>query len=40
MVLSTMNLTAGSELTLNVDQVGSTFAGSGLTIMLTGTRRY
>jgi hypothetical protein len=29
-----------AELSLNVDQVGSTFAGSGLTVILTGTRKY
>lgn len=40
MVMSTTNLTAGSELMVSVDQVGSTFAGSGLTIMLNGTRKY
>ncbi len=40
MVLSTTNLTAGSEITVSVDQTGSTFSGSGLTIMLSGTRKY
>jgi hypothetical protein len=40
MVLSTTDLGIGSEITVSVDQVGSTFAGSGLTIMLNGTRKY
>lgn len=33
-------LAVESEITIDIDQVGSTFAGSGLTIMLNGTRRY
>ncbi len=37
---STTNLTAGSTLTLDLTQVGSTFAGSGLTLLLNGLRRY
>ncbi len=39
-VLSTTNIPATSEMTVDIDQVGSTFAGSGLTIMLNGTRKY
>lgn len=34
------NLEQGSVLTLDVDQIGSTFAGSGLTLMLNGIRSY
>ncbi len=37
---SDTDLAAGSEVTVHVDQVGSTFAGSGLTILLQGTRKY
>jgi hypothetical protein len=40
---ATFSVTAipsSSELSLSVDQVGSTFAGSGLTVMLTGIRKY
>jgi hypothetical protein len=39
-VFSTTNLTVNSVLTIDIDQVGSTFAGSGITVMLKGTRRY
>ncbi len=39
-VLSTTNITLNAELSVDVTQVGSTFAGSGLTIMLNGTRKY
>lgn len=39
-VLSTTVIPVNSVLTLDVDQVGSTFAGSGVTIQLTGTRKY
>jgi hypothetical protein len=40
---ATFSVTAipgSSELSLSVDQVGSTFTGSGLTVMLTGTRKF
>ena len=39
-VFSVTNIPSGAELSVNIDQVGSTFAGSGLTIMLNGTRKY
>lgn len=39
-VLSDTILAAGSVITVDIDQVGSTFAGSGLTIMLNGVPRY
>lgn len=39
-VLSTTTLTTGSVVTVNLTQVGSTFAGSGITIQLNGTRVY
>ncbi len=39
-VISDTTLAAGSEITLDIDQIGSTFAGSGMTIMLNGVRRY
>jgi hypothetical protein len=39
-VLSTTTLDVNSVLTIDIDQVGSTFAGSGVTIMLKGTRKY
>jgi hypothetical protein len=34
------DIAMGSNVTVDLDQVGSTFAGSGLTIMLHGTRKY
>ena len=39
-VISDTTLSAGSEITVDIDQVGSAFAGSGLTIMLNGIRHY
>ncbi len=33
-------IAAGSELSIDIDQIGSTFAGSGLTIQLNGIRKY
>lgn len=39
-VFSGTILPVGSLVTLDITQVGSTFAGSGLTIILNGTRRY
>lgn len=39
-VLSTSIINQGAILTLDVTQVGSTFAGSGLTVLLNGSRRY
>jgi hypothetical protein len=39
-VISDTNIAEGSEVTVDVDQVGSTFAGSGVTVMLKGTRKY
>ena len=39
-VFSTTIIEANTVLTLDVDQIGSTFAGSGVTIMLKGTRKY
>lgn len=39
-VFSVTSLTAGSVITVNVTQVGSTFAGSGITIQLNGTRTF
>lgn len=39
-VFSATTLNEGSTITLDIDQVGSTFAGSGLTITLKGTRKY
>jgi len=39
-VLSATNLSVGDEISVAIDQVGSTTAGSGLTIMLNGTRKY
>ena len=39
-VISDATIAAGAEVTLDIDQVGSTFAGSGLTIMLHGIRKY
>jgi len=39
-VFSTTVLPADSVLTIDIDQVGSTFAGSGVTIILKGIRRY
>ncbi len=39
-VFSTTVLPANSLLTIDIDQVGSTFAGSGVTIILKGIRRY
>jgi hypothetical protein len=39
-VFSITNISSSAELSLNVDQISSTFAGSGLTIMLNGTRKY
>lgn len=39
-VFSTTILPVDSVLTIDIDQVGSTFAGSGVTVMLKGVRRY
>ncbi|MBI3331947.1 hypothetical protein HYZ99_03230 [Candidatus Peregrinibacteria bacterium] len=39
-IFSTTALTEGSVIRFSIDQVGSTIAGSGLTIMLNGTRKY
>lgn len=39
-VFSVTNIPSNAELSVNIDQVGSTFAGSGLTVMLNGTRKY
>ena len=39
-VFTTTNLPIGSVMSVDITQVGSTFAGSGLTIMLNGTRKY
>lgn len=39
-VFSTTSLPVNSVITIDIDQVGSTFAGSGVTIMLKGTRNY
>lgn len=39
-VFSGSYIPTGSLVTLDITQVGSTFAGSGLTIILNGTRRY
>jgi len=39
-VFSDTHLAKGSEITIDIDQVGSTSAGSGLTIMLNGIRHY
>ncbi len=39
-VFSTTVIPVNSVLTLDVDQIGSTFAGSGITVMLKGTRQY
>lgn len=39
-VFSTTTLEPNSVLTIDIDQVGSTFAGSGVTIMLKGIRSY
>jgi hypothetical protein len=39
-VLSITNLTGGTVITVDITQVGSTFAGSGLTIQLNGIRKY
>ncbi len=39
-VFSTTKLTEDSIITLDVDQIGSTFAGSGLTVILKGVREY
>lgn len=39
-VFSTVNVPANSTLTIDIDQVGSTFAGSGVTVMLKGIRNY
>ncbi len=39
-VFSTVDVPTNSSLTIDIDQVGSTFAGSGVTIMLNGTRKY
>ena len=39
-VLTTTTLSENAAITLDVNQVGSTFAGSGLTVMLKGVRKY
>jgi hypothetical protein len=39
-ILSVTSFAESSEVHVSVDQVGSTLAGSGLTIMLKGTRKY
>ncbi|MEI8230510.1 MAG: helix-turn-helix domain-containing protein [Candidatus Peregrinibacteria bacterium] len=39
-VLSITDLSIGSIITVDVTQIGSTFAGSGVTIQLNGTRKY
>lgn len=39
-VFSDTELAAGSEVTIDIDQVGSTLSGTGLTIILKGTRHY
>lgn len=39
-VFSSTVIPVNSVLTLDVDQIGSTFAGSGITVMLKGTRQY
>lgn len=39
-VLSDTTLAAGSRITVDIDQIGSTTGGSSLTIMLHGVRRY
>ncbi len=39
-VFSTTSLPVNSVITIDIDQIGSTFAGSGVTIMLKGTRNY
>ncbi len=39
-VFSTADVPPNSVLTIDIDQVGSTFAGSGVTIMLKGIRNY
>ncbi|MBP9700151.1 hypothetical protein KBD71_02620 [Candidatus Woesebacteria bacterium] len=39
-VLSTTSLQSNDVITVNIDQVGSTFAGSGVTVILKGTRKY
>ena len=39
-VFSDTNIAAGSEVRLDITQVGSTFSGSGLTVLLNGTRKY
>ncbi len=39
-VFSITDLPANAVITMDIDRVGSTLAGSGLTIMLNGTRKY
>jgi len=39
-IISDTTLAKGSEITVDIDQIGSTFAGSGFTIMLHGTKHY
>lgn len=39
-VFSTTALTRDAVMTVNVTQVGNTFAGSGITVQLNGTRQY
>lgn len=39
-VFSTTTLEENSTLTIDIDQVGSTFAGSGVTVILKGVRNY
>jgi hypothetical protein len=39
-VISNSTLSFSSIISLDVTQVGSTFAGSGLTVLLNGTRKY
>lgn len=39
-VFSTTVIPLNAVLTIDIDQVGSTFAGSGVTVILNGTRRY
>ncbi len=39
-VFSTTDLSTNSILTVDIDQVGSTFAGSGITVILRGVRKY
>jgi hypothetical protein len=39
-IFSNTSFSGGSILNVAIDQIGSSFAGSGLTIMLNGTRKY